>query len=77
MIDETVTVYSPRFSVPGVIAELGIATVLIAYHPPGERSRRDWFYDLAGGVRPGQRMGDHDDDATRYSVSSAMRDEAA
>ena len=63
-----VTVYSPRFSVPGAIDEVGIGGVRITYHPPGEsRPRREWFYDLDGDRRPGERMGDHDQPPVRYS----------
>ena len=76
MTDDRITVYSPRFSVPGAIAETGVGTILIAYQPPGERcSRADWFH--SEGPRAGRRMGDHDDPPVRYSVSPAMRDEAA
>jgi hypothetical protein len=79
MTDERVTVYSPRFSVPGAIIETGLGTVRISYHAPGEQKpRKDWFYALnAHGKRAGVRMGDLSDDAVHYSVSPAMRDEAA
>jgi hypothetical protein len=74
MSDERITVYSPHFSVPGAIVETGRWTVRISYNPPGG-NRADWFH--TEGPRAGKRMGDHDDPPVRYSVSPAMRDEAA
>jgi hypothetical protein len=64
-----ITVYSARFSVPGSIVATGLGTVRIAYYAPGDNDRVDWFYSLDGERRPGERMGDHDPDIVRYSVT--------
>jgi hypothetical protein len=77
MSDDRITVYSPRFSVPGAIIGRGLGTVRISYHAPGEQHpRADWFHTNDGGPRAGRRMGDHDDQPVRYSVSPAMPDAA-
>ncbi len=77
MSDERITVYGPRFSVPGTIIDRGLFTVKITYNPPGEpRARADWFHVLGGGPRAGRRMGDQDDQPVRYSVSPALPDAA-
>jgi hypothetical protein len=72
MTDERITVYGPRFSVPGSIVERGLWTVQISYHAPGG-SRSDWFHVLDGGPRAGRRMGDPSDDPVRYLVSLSER----
>jgi hypothetical protein len=72
-MQQRITVYSPHFSVPGAIVATGLGMVRIAYHSPcGDRT--DWFYSLDSGRRPGERMGEHGEGVTRYSVT---RDEAA
>jgi hypothetical protein len=70
--NERITVYSQKFSVPGVIVEAARSTVKLSYHPPGG-SRQDWFHALGtGGERAGRRMGDTADDAVRYSVAQEV-----